>query len=102
MQLFSQAFTSYSTLELITFIIAIVAVTMAIAFILLSFKEATGKVLKLIALVILPVVAITFLFALMFMRLNIFSELLSFVVSFGIAVVCELIAVAVAKLICRK
>ncbi len=102
MLLFADAFTNYSTLELITFIIGIVAIIAAIAFIFLSFKEIAGKVFKLFSHIILPVIAITFLFALMFMRLNIFSDILSFVVGFGIAVGCELIAFGVALLICRK
>jgi len=102
MQLFSQAFTSYTTLELITFIIGIVAITAAIAFIFLSFKAIAGKVFKIFSHIVLPVIAITFLFALMFMRLGVFTALLSFVVGFGIAVGCELIAFGVTILICRK
>jgi len=102
MLLFANAFNTYNTLELVTFIIAIVAVVATIAFIFLSFKAVTGKVFKLFSHLILPVIAITFLFALMFMRLNTFSDILSFVVGFGIAVVCELIAFGVALLITKR
>ena len=102
MQLFIGAFSTYNTIELVSFILGIIAVAMTIAFIFLSFKAETGKIFKLFSHLILPVIAITILFALMFMRLNVVSDVLAFVIGFGIAVACELIAFAVAYLVYKK
>ena len=102
MQLFIGAFTNYSGLELATFILAIIATAVTVAFVFLTFKKELGNIFKLFSHLILPVVTIMLLFALMFMRLNTFSNILSFVVAFGIAVCCELIAFGVAYLIARR
>ena len=103
MQLFiGGAFASYSTLEIVTFILAIVFVAVAVSFIFLTFKNSMGKVFKIFSHLIMPVLAVTFLFALMFLRLNVFSAIVSFVVAFGIAVCCELIAFGVAYLIAKR
>jgi len=102
MQLFINAFSTYSTIELVAFIIGVIAVAMTIAFIFLSFKAETGRIFKLFSHLVLPVLAITFLFALMFMRLNVVSDVLAFVIGFGIAVVCELIAFAVAYVVFKR
>lgn len=99
MKLFINAFTTYSGLEVATFIIAIIAICASFAMIILALKRETNNVFKILSHIILPVISITFLFALMFMRLNTFSNVLSFVVAFGISAVCEAIAFGVAKLI---
>ena len=102
MQLFIGAFTNYSGLELATFILAIVATALTVALIFLTFKKELNKVFKLFSHLVLPVLSITLLFALMFMRLNTFSNILSFVVAFGIAVCCELISFGVAYFITKR
>lgn len=99
MELFINAFSTYNGLELATFIIAIIAICASFAMIILAIKRETNNIFKIFSHIVLPVISITFLFALMFMRLNTFSVILSFVVAFGISAVCEAIAFGVAKLI---
>lgn len=99
MKLFINAFSTYSGLELATFIIAIIAVCASFAMIILALKRETNNIFKIFSHIVLPVLSITLLFTLMFLRLNTFGAFLSFVVAFGIAAVCEAIAFGVAKLI---
>ena len=102
MQLFIGAFTNYSGFELATFILAIIATALSIAFIFLTFKKEVGNVFKVFSHIVLPVLAITLLFSLMFMRLGTFSDVISYVVAFGIAVCCELIAFGVSLIIDKR
>ena len=102
MQLFIGAFANYTGFELATFILALVATALSIAFIFLTLKREVGNVFKVFSHIVLPVLTITLLFSLLFMRLGTFSDLLSYVVGFGIAVCCELIAFGVSLIIDRR
>ena len=102
MQLFINAFTNYSALELTTFILGMIAIIVAITLIALTFKKETNKIYKIFSHIVLPVLSITLWFALLFLRINTFSPALSFVVAFGIAVCCELLAFGVTILVCRN
>ena len=86
------------------FIIGVCLTALTIAGICLSFKAISGKVFKLISLLILPVLTMTAWFGLMFISLNAFggSIALGVVVGFGIAVGIELIVFAISFFANRK
>ena len=102
MQLFMTGLTGNTALGITTLILALIATIVTVAFVLLTFRGTMSKIFKVFALLILPVLSIMFWFALMFAKLGTFGGVLCYVVGFGIAVVCELLAFAIAYFICKR
>lgn len=92
---FFNQFSGGTTLGTVTMILALVFAICAIAFTLLSLK-VESRVFKIIASIVLPVLAITCTFALLFIRLGALSGVLSYFVGFGIAVLCEALSFVLA------
>lgn len=93
-----------TTLELVLFIIGVCFTALSIAGIFLSIKNRGGRAFKLIALLVIPVIALTSLLSLLFVNLKVFGELLGLqiVLAFAIAAVVELIVFAIARFASRN
>ena len=93
-----------TTLELVIFIIGVCFTAFSIAGIFLSMKNRGGKVFKLISLLVLPVIALTSMFSLLFINLKAFGDLLGLqlALAFIFSVACEFLVIIIAKLTTRN
>ena len=97
-------FNFQTTLELVIFIIGVCCSAFSVAGIFLSMKNRGGKAFKLVSLLVLPIMALTSMFSLLFISLKAFGDLLGLQIAlaFVFSVACEFLAVGIAKLASRN